>query len=62
MSASGQSTRASRLLALVHTLSGDDAVKYLNLTDALVIGFSAYVMIYGINYFLRAGGLSAYQA
>jgi len=37
-------------------------MKFLNLSDALVIGISAYVVIFGINYFLRASNLSEYQA
>jgi len=36
--------------------------KYLNFGDAVVIGLSAYIVIFGMNYFLRQAGMSAYQA
>ena len=36
--------------------------KYMNFGDGVVIGLSAYIVIFGINYFLRQAGMSAYQA
>lgn len=36
--------------------------KYLNLPDVLLITFSAYVVIWGINHFLRGAGMADYQA
>lgn len=37
-------------------------LKFMNFSDGVVIGLSAYVVIFGINYFLRQAGMKDYQA
>jgi hypothetical protein len=36
--------------------------KYLNMGDALLIAFSAYVVVWGINAILRNSNMGVYQA
>jgi len=36
--------------------------KYLNISDVLLIAFSAYVVVWGINTILRNSNMGAYQA
>lgn len=37
-------------------------MKYLNLSDILLISLSAYVVVWGANYILRATNMGDYQA
>lgn len=36
--------------------------KFVNVADILIIGVSAYIVIWGANRILRTTGLSAFQA
>lgn len=36
--------------------------KYLNAPDLLLIALAAYIVIWGIDYFLRLGGMGDLQA
>ncbi len=37
-------------------------MKYLNLSDLLIIALSSYVVVWGANYVLRATNMGEYQA
>ncbi len=37
-------------------------MKYLNVSDIVLITLSAYVVVWGANYILRSTNMGAYQA
>jgi hypothetical protein len=37
-------------------------MKYMNVSDMLLIAVSAYVVVWGANYILRATNMGTYQA